>query len=292
MAALAGHRLVPPGQREARAAVIEAAAVDLRPARGGVARRALRAQPPRVRIAVAARAGRERRALEPLRLARPPAPGDSFAQATLLVPSGERKRRLVVIERRRRLPLVRRMTVRASPRRELTAVGIRVARRAARAQAEERAREVGPAAGDGGLVLDLASAVARLAGQARVAPLEREPGQRVVEGGLALLAPEHELEGAALVLDVAALAGAVVAARVKSLSRRDALAESGVAGEATPGGDALAGLVARAAVARPFERLVEAAQVAGRELRPGLRRLGESEQDREEEDALHGQPNP
>ncbi len=41
-----------------------------------------------------------------------------------------------------------------------------------------------------------------------------------------------------------------------------------------------------------FERLVEAAQVSGRKLRPRVRRGGEAEQERQEEDALHGQPNP
>ncbi|MBP7587008.1 MAG: hypothetical protein KBA72_03600, partial [Thermoanaerobaculia bacterium] len=77
------------------------------------------------------------------------------------------------------------------------------------------------------------------------------------------LAPIDEIEGAPLVLDVAALALAVVGPGMQAFVGVDALCERAVAGETAPAIDTTLGAVAVEAAVAAVELGVGAAQLAG-----------------------------
>jgi hypothetical protein len=163
-----------------------------------------------------------------------------------------------------------------------------VAARARGGLAEQGARRV-----EAGLELprpglDALGAMALAAGDARVAAGERPADARMVEAALAARPEVDEPELAPVVLGVAALAGAVVGARVQAPPRAHALAERAVAVEAEPGVDALAGAVAREAVRAAFERGVGRRERAGGNLGGGCAG-GERERARDSE-AESGRP--
>lgn len=153
---------------------------------------------------------------------------------------------------------------------ELAAMHISMAGGAPRLETQEGAREVDVFGEERCRVADRLLAVAAPAGERRVGALQRIARRRMVERLLAALAPIDEIEGAPLVLDVAALAFAVVGTGMQAFVGVDALGERAVAGEAAPAIDAALGAVAFEAAVAAVELGVGAAQLAGRDL--GARR--------------------
>ena len=91
-------------------------------------------------------------------------------------------------------------------------------------------------------------------------------GERVVERRAPRLAPVHELELGALVLDVALPAIAVLRARVQALAGGDPLLQRLVARQALGLRDPLPGVVTVEAARAALELGVRAAQGSGRDL--------------------------
>jgi hypothetical protein len=157
---------------------------------------------------------------------------------------------------------------------ELAAMGILVTGGAAGLEAEVGALEVDGLGQQLRRVDDRLPAVAAAAGERQMRALERVAGRRVVERLLAGLAPVDQGEIASLMLDVTALALAVVGAGVQTLAGGDALRQRLVAGETAPAIDAVLGAVAVQAAVAAVELGVGAAQLTGRDLCAGRRRAG------------------
>lgn len=175
----------------------------------------------------------------------------------------ERKLRPRMIEVLGGFELLRTVAGRAIGGAELAAMHIFVAGGAPGIEAEEGAREVDVLGDERCRVADRLLAVAAPAGERRVGALQRIARRRVVERLLATLAPIDQIEGAPLVLDVAALALGVVGTGVQAFAGVDALGERTVAGETAPAIDATLGAVAVEAAVAAVELGVGAAQLAG-----------------------------
>ena len=102
----------------------------------------------------------------------------------------------------------------------------------------------------------------------------------MVERPLSGLAPVDLLEGAALMLDVAVLALAVVRPGVQALLGVDTLLDRRMAGEAEPPVDAAIGGVAVEATVTAVELGMGVAQLAGRDLSARRRRCEQRAEDR------------
>jgi hypothetical protein len=246
------------GQRERRARVIEAVR-DLVPRRGRMASAAGLAQAPSVRVAVAIAAVLKRDPGQPAFSVGAGRVAPLARQAAVLPDEGEAG--AVMREARSRRPSALVVTGPAARGAESSAMDVLVAARAGRRLPEEGPR----------------LAMASRAGQAGMSPLQGMPGLPVIEGGLPLFSPVDEREVAPVMLDVAALAFAVVGPRVQAASGRDAVAQSGVAGQALVAGHSAAGLVTAQAARASLGRGVGAAELARRDLRvdDGRRRQAE-----------------
>ena len=145
------------------------------------------------------------------------------------VAEGERELRLVVVEELGGAEFLQPVTARAVGGAELAAMGVLVAGGAARLESEKGTIELDPLGEERRRVGDRLFAMAGAALERRVGALQGVAGERVVERFLAGLAPVDELEVAALMLDVAALALAVVRTGVEALAGGDALLDRRVA---------------------------------------------------------------
>ena len=267
---------VAPGEREAGAVVVEAAHEV--PPLDRVARRAgASGELPAVRVGVAVRARPEVEPGEPPEGLAGGVAG--LAVAALAgdpgVGAGEREGGGAVVEAGRRPPRLHPVAVGARAIGELPPVLVTVAGGAGGREPEEGPVEVDAGGAQAG-IRDVPGPVAVAAAGARVRPPERPAGQTVVEGVATALAPEDQLEVAAVVLDVAGLAAPVVGPRVEPLAGGDPAGERPVALEALLGDHAPARRVAIEAVRGPLQLGVGAAQRTGRELG---RRRGRDEQD-------------
>ena len=145
---------------------------------------------------------------------------------------GERELRSVVVEELGGAEFRQPVTARAVGVAELAAMGVLVARGAARFESEKGLIEHYPFGEERRRVGDRLLAMAGAALERRVRALQRVAGERMVEGLLAGLAPVDQLEGAALMLDVAVLALAVVRPGVQAFPGVDTLLDRRMAGEA------------------------------------------------------------
>jgi hypothetical protein len=132
-------------------------------------------------------------------------------------------------------------------------MNVGVARGARRFESEEGGVEAGASTPE-------ARRIAQPFGPVALAALERAVHARehvarllVIEGRDSLVAPPHQREVAAVVLDVAALAVLVTRSRVEAQALRDPGAECSVTIETELGCDALPGAVALETTARPLE---------------------------------------
>ena len=124
--------------------------------------------------------------------------------------------------------------------------------------------------------------MALLTAQPRMRALERISGLSVIEGVPSRLAPEHEIERAALMLDVAASTFLMPGLRVQPFLGLDARPERYVAGQALVDGHPASALVALQALGAALERGVGAAELAGRDL--GAARSGRGRDHEDEPD--------
>ena len=102
----------------------------------------------------------------------------------------------------------------------------------------------------------------------------------MVESPLAAFAPVDQLEGAALMFDVAALALIMIRPRVQAFLRCDAPLDRRMAGEAESPVDAAIGGVAVEATVAAVELGMGVAQLAGRDLAARRRRCEQRAEDR------------
>ena len=122
------------------------------------------------------------------------------------VREGEREPRSVVVEELGGSEFLQPVTARAVGVAELAAMGVLVAGGATRLESEEGPIEFDPLGEERRRVGDRRLAMAGAALERRVRTLQRVAGERMVERLLAGFAPVDQLEGAALMLDVAVLA--------------------------------------------------------------------------------------
>ena len=192
---------------------------------------------------------------------------------------GERKLRPGVIEILGGLERLQSVTGGAIAVAELSTVGILVAGGAADLETQEGATEVDLLGDEWRRIGDRLLAMAGAAGERGVRPLQGVAGGGVVESFLAGLAPIDQVEGAALMLDMAALTGGVVRTGVQALAGFDAPRQWLVAGEAAPAVDAVLGAVAMEAAVAAVEVGVGPAELTGRDLGACRRRAGERSPD-------------
>lgn len=271
----AGGREMLAGERIARLSVVEVRGLDALPVVGGVAALATGAEASLVRILVAGATSRRGAAIGHgcgrvrgvLRLG----PRVSMAAGTgdLDVPQGERKLRSRVVEELGRPKLRLPVAARAVRTGELSAVNVGVAALTAAVEAEEGASEIDLVRDQRAWIWNRLLAMTGPAGERGVSAPEFVAALSMLEGALSLLPPEDQFERPPLMVDMAALAVAVIAPRMEAASRLDPFGDRRVAGQAPRPVDTVLSAVALQASVAAIEIRMRAAQLAGRDLGGG-----------------------